>query len=267
MTSLDSRPPVLLQSVHRIMFSNYSEAIHILYKLTALAPVLQEFPNVQSFLSQFDGLYMTTLMSQPNVQLATATAANLLGRWSNLSELDVSGSLLTGRLPSMLSGLHSSLCRLNLSATGLSGSDIDSLADSQHVATLELINLDHNDLQRELDVACHLFSALSSIIVLRTCCASLNLDGALRLARALAHSQTLTSWSLLQNDLSSLQDLRTFLEQCRACVSLREVGCKPFELHALFAGLYVHTTGPPPLSEEQEEELSKLAKSLKFNVF
>ena len=81
------------------------------------------------------------------------------------------------------------------------------------------------------------------------------------------HPSIEEKWNLMQNELSQLHELRTFLVECRKCPTLREVGCKPFELHALFAGLYVHTAGPPPLSDDDQVELAGLADSLNLEVF
>ncbi len=258
-----------LQHVKQIVFDNrlQNEAIHILFKMTGLSPVLSQFPNVESFLSQFDGIYMTTLIHHHNVQEATLQSSLLLAQWSKLRELDISGNLLTARLGRLLAALDQPLTKLNLSATGLNGRDIEFLADSIHAGSVHNLNLDYNDLQTYLEPTVRLFSNLKSVTSLRTCCARLVYDGAIALAEALCDNTTLLSWNLMQNEISSLQELRTFLLQCRKCTSLREIGCKPFELHALFAGLYVHTAGPPPLSEEDQVVLSSLADSLNLVVF
>ncbi len=251
------------------MFDNrlQNEAIHILFKMTGLSPVLSQFPSVESFLSQFDGIYMTTLIHHHNVQEATLQSSLLLAQWTKLRELDISGNLLTARLGRLLGNLSQPLTKLNLSATGLNGIDIDFLSDSIHAASVHTLNLDYIDLQTHIDPTVKLFHNLQSITVMRTCCCRLVYSGAMALATTLCDNTTLESWNLMQNELSTLHQLQTFLVECRKCVTLKEVGCKPFELHALFAGLYVHTAGPPPLSDDEQVILANIADSLNLEVF
>lgn len=247
--------------------SRLKNTIHVYCQLAALAKVLQTFTSLESVISKLEGMYVHAFPQPFDGKRVVMTITGLFQYWKNLSELDLAGNILLGKIGKMLMALDCPLRKLNLSACELSKSDLRMLASSHHARSLMYLNLDHNDLHHKKDLVKVLLRNLSSIVTLRTCNCRLNYTDAVDMASALSRSTTLKTWNLLQNNLGTLQELKGFVHHCSLIPSLKEVGCKPIEIHALFAGLYVHSTGPPPLSDEERREIVLLAERLKLMVF
>jgi len=81
----------------------------------------------------------------------------------------------------------------------LTAEDVQLIADSQHVNTLQLLRLDYNDLNPSIEQVLVLMSRLSAIKTLRMQACRIKYRNCLRCAEALAHSRTLRTWNFLDN--------------------------------------------------------------------
>lgn len=81
----------------------------------------------------------------------------------------------------------------------LAADDIQLIADSPHVNTLQLLRLDYNDLNPSIDQLLTLLSRLTAIQTLRMQACRVKYRNCLRCAEALAHSRTLRTWNFLDN--------------------------------------------------------------------
>ncbi len=246
--------------------SRLKNTIHVYCQLGALAGVLQQFTSIESVISKLEGMYVHAF-PQYDSKWLVATISTLFQHWKNLTELDLAGNILLGKIGKMLWTLDCPLRKLNLAACELSKYDLKMISESHHSQSLIYLNLDHNNLHQKQEVVRQLFHNLKSIVTLRTCNCQLTHQDACDMAVALLHSQTLKTWNLLQNDLGTFFELQRFVSHCSRVPGLKEVGCKPIEIHALYGGLYVHSSGPPPLSESEQYEIARLASQLDLLVF
>jgi len=81
----------------------------------------------------------------------------------------------------------------------LTGDDIQLIADSAHVNTLQLVRLDYNDLNPCIDQVLCLLSRLTAIQTLRMQACRIKYRNCLRCAEALVHTRTLRTWNFLDN--------------------------------------------------------------------
>ena len=81
----------------------------------------------------------------------------------------------------------------------LTAEDIQLIADSKHVDSLQLLRLDYNELNVAIDQLLLLLSRLSAIQTLRLQACRIKYRNCLRCAEALAHSRTLRTWNFLDN--------------------------------------------------------------------
>ena len=260
---------IYFQLVRRLRFGTRTDSVFHAYSyLDHLAPQLQTFTAMESIIATTAG--MPLLNSLPAHFVFRSMCNNikaLFACWNQLQEIDLSGNTLLGTIGNMLNSLERPLQRLNLSATDITKTDILALAESHHAPSLVYLNLDHNDLHRLREPMKLLLQKLVWISSLRTCNCRLNYQDCVILARALSHSHTLKTWNLLQNRLSNLSELKQFVQHCSQIPSLKEVGCKPIELQAFFAGLYIHTDGPAVLTDHDRSEIIELANRLNLMVF
>ena len=241
--------------------------MHILLRLGGLQPALQRLSGVESFRCRFEGLYMTSVEGQTGELLNRSYS--VLSSWTRLTDLNLSGNLLVGRLSKLLGGLKSHLVKLNLSATGIGVEDLKFLSTSPHTNSLQYLNLDYIELNSP-SVSSHVKTLLHNmrcLVQLRTCNTGLNSVHATSYAQAMSHLTSLNHWNLLQNQLGTLEELLHFVQAAAHIKSLRTLGCKPFELHAMFVGLYLHTSGPPALTEEENTQLKETAKKHNITVY
>jgi len=81
----------------------------------------------------------------------------------------------------------------------LTADDIQLIADSPHVNSLQLLRLDYNDLNTAIEQVLLLLSRLTAIQTLRLQACRIKYRNCLRCAEALAHSRTLRTWNFLDN--------------------------------------------------------------------
>lgn len=264
---------IFLQQTRKIIFNSHkrieARTMHILFKIGALHQALVRFGRLESFVCKFDGMYMLTFHGQGHVMEMMNLSASVFTAWPCLREVNLSGNLLHGKLQKLVGGLKSKLVKLNLSSTGLCKEDVEFLADSQHVETLEYLNLDYNELNSSFMVepVKKLLGNMKSLVCLRMSYTGINSQHATSYAEAMLHLDTLKSWNLLQNQLGTLQEIIHFVETAAKIANIKEIGCKPFELHALFSGLYFQTTGPPALNEDERIKLKAVADKHKITIY
>lgn len=247
---------------------SHPDGLHIFYKLTCLASVMKKLCNLQNFKTDFRGLYVMTLQPHFNNQAALLQTSMLFTQWLHLQVLDLSGNQLTGYLGSLVACLQNPLRELHLSACMLTGADMESLGDSIHVLQLEVLTLDNNKLEDMIRATVTVLGHLQAIVKLSMAGCGLSVASGLQLVRAIAPSITLTSLDISQNSFHTLHELRDLLVASRQCTSLRQVLCKPYELHTIFAGLYIQAGGPRHrLSSSEETSLHELARELHLSIY
>jgi len=81
----------------------------------------------------------------------------------------------------------------------LTADDIQLISDSRHVASLQQLRLDYNDLNPSIEHVLTLLSRLGAIQTLRMQACRIKYRNCLRCAEALAHSRTLRTWNFIDN--------------------------------------------------------------------
>lgn len=240
--------------------------LHPLVRLAYLQPVLVKYAGLEGFNSKSYGMYSANQSQLNKIEMAIQTS-DVFNHWTNLRELDLSGNPLTCMTESLLSSLKNPLGRLILSDTELGKEDLEYLSRSHHLASLHTLCLDFNNLHKQLGAATTLFRGLISISTLRTRQCQLTYRDVILLSAALEHSHTLKSWNLLHNPIGNAHDLKKIISHCAQIPGLKEIGCKPTEVHAMFGAFYIHSGGPAPLSDDERRELALLAEKFKLMVY
>ena len=81
----------------------------------------------------------------------------------------------------------------------LTSDDVQLIADSHHVNSLQLLRLDYNDLNPLIEPVLTLLSRLTAIQTLRMQACRIKYRNCLRCAESLAQSRTLRTWNFLDN--------------------------------------------------------------------
>ena len=90
----------------------------------------------------------------------------------------------------------------------LTADDIQLIADSKHVDSLQLLRLDYNDLNVAIEPLLLMLSRLAAIQTLRLQACRVKYRNCLRCAETLAHSRTLRTWNFLDNVMYKVSDTR-----------------------------------------------------------
>ena len=240
--------------------------LHPLIRLAHLQQTLSRYTGLEAFNSKSYGMYAPNQEKINKIEMAIRTS-EVFSHWTHLKELDLSGNPLTNMLEALLSSLELPLCKLSLSDTELNKEDLKYLSNSHHLVNLHMLTLDFNNLHSVVGVMIKLFRGLRTICHLRTRQCQLTYKDVVLLASCLEHSHTIRSWNLLHNPIGGAQDIKRFIRHCSQIPGLKEIGCKPAEVHAIFGAYFVHTNGPAPLSEDDRRELKQVAEKFKILLY
>lgn len=182
------------------------------------------------------------------------------GKWTNLEKLSLCEQSLSGYLDMILLPIPTSLVKLSLVAARLQANDLVLLSQAQHAKTLRTLQLDHNDLHSCLSAVHELLKNLPSLFVLQMRHCLLTFEDCMALAATLRASTTIRSWTVINNHLLSLTDLKAFLVSCSKVMTLKEVGCRPAEYQYIFGQLLMNNRFQ--LTEEEKETLTRYGENL-----
>lgn len=233
---------------------------HITCIIRHLSPVLRRLTGLKDFYAKLTSvLGVSQSKGHDRTDLNRSLAATF-GKWTNLEKLSVCEQSLCGYLDMILLPIPTSLVKLSLVATQLKANDLIVLSRSQHAKSIRTLQLDHNDLHSCLSAVQDLLLNLCSLFVLQMRHCLLSFDDCMALAVTLRTSTTIRSWTVINNHLLSLTNLKAFLVNCSKVMTLKEVGCRPAEYQYIFGQLLMNNRFQ--LTEEEKETLTRYSENL-----
>lgn len=257
------------ETVKKLMIKNKRvfQPDHISYMVSSMSVTLKRFSGLQGFFTKLSSLVGYGPQGYEMSEEHRQAIAEVLSAWPRLERLNYNDQPidLPGSFAAMFTPLIGHLTKLSLVRASLTPDDIELIADSQHVSSLQLLRLDYNDLNLAIDQLLVLLSRLSAIQTLRLQACRVKYRNCLRCAEALAHSRTLRTWNFLDNVMYKVRHIKEFVELCSNIVSLRAIGCRPLDYHVLLGKVVIPSK--KGLSENKRRDLDEFAQSLDLIVF
>lgn len=257
------------ETVKKLMIKNKRvfQPDHISYMVSSMSVTLKRFTGLHGFFTKLSSLVG---YGPQNFELSDEdrqSISEVFGAWPRLARLNYNDQPidLPGSFHAMFTPIVGHLTKLSLVRASLTADDIQLIADSKHVDSLQLLRLDYNDLNVAIEQLLTLLSRLRAIQTLRLQACRVKYRNCLRCAEALAHSRTLRTWNFLDNVMYKVRHIKEFVELCSNIVSLRAIGCRPLDYHVLLGKVVIPSK--KGLSENKRRELDEFAQTLDLIVF
>lgn len=238
---------------------------HIVTMMLHLSPVLQKLTGLKGFYTRLMSILgVSHQRAVDDKMVLSSVLDHTLGKWHSLKRISLCEQPLLGHLDVILSAISTRLVKLSLIGAQLEENDICVLGQSKHVESLTDLLLGHNDLHscipsvQELLLKCHCLRVLQ----MQHC--MLSFDDCLKLALTLRASHAIRSWSVVNNQLNTFADLKTFLLSCSKIITLKEVSCLPTEYQCVFGHLLINNKFH--LTKEEKVTLSKFSENLGLDI-
>lgn len=257
------------ETVKKLMIKNKRvfQPDHISYMVSSMSVTLKRFTGLHGFFTKLSSLVGYGPQNFQVTDEDRQSIAEVFGAWPQLARLNYNDQPidLPGSFDAMFTPIVGNLTKLSLVRASLTADDIQLIADSKHVDSLQLLRLDYNELNVAIEQLLLLLSRLNAIQTLRLQACRIKYRNCLRCAEALAHSRTLRTWNFLDNVMYKVRHLKEFVELCSNIVSLRAIGCRPLDYHVLLGKVVIPSK--KGLSENKRRELDEFGQSLDLIVF